>query len=66
MRNATAEDVARLDFYEGGFGYRTAALPVAAAGASTALVYLPPDAAPVAGEHVAHAHEQGDVGQFAS
>lgn len=49
MRDATAEDLARLDFYEGGFGYRTAALPVEAAGATIALVYLPPEAARVAG-----------------
>lgn len=50
LRGAGDEDVARLDFYEGGFGYATAYLPVrGAAGPARALVYLPPGGAPVAG-----------------
>ena len=47
LRGASAEDLARLDYYEGGFGYRTTSLPLAQGGA--ALVYLPPEGAPVAG-----------------
>ena len=46
LRGASAEDLARLDFYEGGFGYETACLPLAK---GQALVYLPPAGAPVAG-----------------
>jgi nudix-type nucleoside diphosphatase (YffH/AdpP family) len=49
LRGASAEDVARLDFYEGGFGYTTAHLAVrGAVGPAQALVYLPPGGAPVA------------------
>ncbi len=40
VRGLTAADVARLDWYEGGFGYRTADLALAG-GAGTARVYLP-------------------------
>ena len=46
LRGASAEDVARLDFYEGGFGYRTQELPSAQ---GRALVYLPPEDAAGAG-----------------
>ncbi|MFD1808574.1 hypothetical protein ACFSHQ_12035 [Gemmobacter lanyuensis] len=48
LRGATAEDLDRLDYYEGGFGYETALLRLAAPEAE-ALVYLPPAGAPVAG-----------------
>lgn len=48
LRGATAEDLDRLDYYEGGFGYETALLRLASPEAE-ALVYLPPAGAPVAG-----------------
>ena len=41
LRDASASDVARLDHYEGGFGYRTR--PVALTD-GPALVYFPPEA----------------------
>ncbi|WP_226340995.1 NUDIX domain-containing protein [Gemmobacter serpentinus] len=50
LRDASAEDLARLDYYEGGFGYETHALPLAQG--DPALVYLPPDGAAVAGPWV--------------
>ena len=46
LRGASAEDVARLDFYEGGFGYGARDLPLPQ---GRALVYLPPEGAAVAG-----------------
>ncbi|MBL8561616.1 MAG: gamma-glutamylcyclotransferase, partial [Gemmobacter sp.] len=49
LRGASAEDVARLDFYEGGFGYVTRDLPLSQ---GRARVYLPPEGAPVAGPWV--------------
>lgn len=45
LRGATADDLARLDFYEGGFGYETQPVTVRAGGGeAAALVYLPPAA----------------------
>lgn len=42
LRGLSDEDVARLDFYEGGFAYRTHDLPVTASGGTvTARVYIP-------------------------
>ncbi len=51
LRGASAEDIARLDFYEGGFGYVTQDLPLAEGGMlpGRARVYLPPEGASVAG-----------------
>ena len=50
LRGASAEDVARLDFYEGGFGYVTRDLPLAQGlSKASARVYLPPEGASVAG-----------------
>jgi len=46
LAGAGAEDMARLDYYEGGFGYRTQPLTVAG---RPALVWLPPEGAAVAG-----------------
>ncbi len=41
LRGLTTTDMARLDHYEGPFGYETRALTVQAAGAVEALVYFP-------------------------
>lgn len=46
LRGASAEDLARLDFYEGGFGYETRELALVG---GAARVYLPPMGAAVAG-----------------
>ncbi|THD82406.1 NUDIX domain-containing protein [Aliigemmobacter aestuarii] len=43
LRGASAEDLARLDFYEGAFGYETRNVPVlTGAGPGTALTYFLP------------------------
>ena len=52
MRDATDSDLERLDFYEGGFGYRLAAQSVRASDGTTltALVYMPPEGQGSAGD----------------
>ncbi|MFZ0097282.1 MAG: gamma-glutamylcyclotransferase family protein, partial [Gemmobacter sp.] len=52
MRDATDTDLERLDFYEGGFGYRLAAQSVQSSDGTTltALVYMPPEAQRSAGD----------------
>lgn len=52
MRDATESDLERLDFYEGGFGYRLAAQSVQTLDGTTltALVYTPPKGQTSAGD----------------
>jgi nudix-type nucleoside diphosphatase (YffH/AdpP family) len=52
MRDVTESDLERLDFYEGGFGYRLAAQSVHSSDGTTltALVYMPPEAQRSAGD----------------
>lgn len=52
MRDVTDSDLERLDFYEGGFGYRLAAQSVRASDGTTltALVYMPPEGQGSAGD----------------
>lgn len=50
LAGLTADDIARLDYYEGGFGYALAPVTVrTAAGDRAAQVYLPPAGGPAPG-----------------